>query len=164
MLSFTLMDFSEETLAYTKARIDEACALRGVQVPVTLVHESVHNLLKRASSDRGDRGDKGGAPELPFDFVYCAGLFDYLSDKVCMRLLQYFAARTRVDGNILVTNVHSANPQRNVMEHLLEWHLIYRDEADMRRLAPARTRVDELFTDSTGVNVFLTLTVQAQAG
>ena len=167
-LAFTLMDFSRETLAYTKARIDEACAQRGVQVPVTLLHESVHNLLKRASGDRGDRGERangdGAGSVPPFDFVYCAGLFDYLSDKVCMRLLQYFAARTRVDGSILVTNVHSANPQRNVMEHLLEWHLIYRDEADMRRLVPALTRVDELFTDSTGVNVFLTLTVQAQTG
>ncbi len=67
-----------------------------------------------------------------FDLVYCAGLFDYLSDKVCSRLLQYFAARTNPGGTVLVTNVHSSNPQKISMEHLLEWHLIYRDEAQLK--------------------------------
>ncbi len=149
-LAFTLMDFSEETLAYTRGKIEAACAQRGVQVGITLVHESVHNLLKRASGDRGPI-------EEAFDFVYCAGLFDYLSDKVCQRLLQYFANRTRAGGGTLVTNVHRNNPEKGVMEHLLEWHLIYRDEADMRRLAPEGTRVERIWTDATGVNVFMQL-------
>jgi extracellular factor (EF) 3-hydroxypalmitic acid methyl ester biosynthesis protein len=149
-LAFTLMDFSEETLAYTRARIEAACAKRGVKVEITLVHESVHNLLKRAS------GERDAVPR-DFDFVYCAGLFDYLSDKVCHRLLQYFASRTRVGGGTLVTNVHRSNPEIGVMEHLLEWHLIYRDEADMRRLAPEGTQVERLWTDATGVNVFMQL-------
>ena len=69
--------------------------------------------------------------------MYCAGLFDYLSDKVCARLLQYFVARTNPGGKVLVTNVHSSNPQRISMEHLLEWHLIYRDEAQLESLLPA---------------------------
>lgn len=149
-LAFTLMDFSEETLAYTRSKIEEACRRRGVEVPITLVHESVHNLLKRASSDRH-------AAEESFDFVYCAGLFDYLSDKVCHRLLQYFCSRTRQGGGMLVTNVHSSNPERGVMEHLLEWHLIYRDEEGMRALAPEGAQVQRIWTDATGVNVFMQL-------
>lgn len=150
-LAFTLMDFSEETLAYTRTKIEEACRQRGVQVSITLVHESVHNLLKRAS----------GRPALEeaFDFVYCAGLFDYLSDKVCHRLLQYFSSRTRAGGGMLVTNVHSSNPEKGVMEHLLEWHLIYRDEAGMRTLAPEGTQVERVWTDDTGVNVFMQMAV-----
>jgi extracellular factor (EF) 3-hydroxypalmitic acid methyl ester biosynthesis protein len=92
-----------------------------------------------------------------FDFVYCAGLFDYLSEKVCQRLLRYFAARTKPDGTILVTNVHSSNPEKNTMEHLLEWHLIYRDEEEMRYLAPTTCEVRSIYTDDTGVNVFLEL-------
>lgn len=147
---FTLMDFSEETLAYTRSMIDKACAKRGVRVEVEFVHESVHNLLKRSSGTRQ-------LPETPFDFVYCAGLFDYLSDKVCNRLLEYFIGRTRLGGEVLVTNVHERNPDRNVMEHVLEWHLIYRDEAGMRAVAPERASVEQLWTDSTGVNVFMRL-------
>ena len=152
--AFTLMDFSEETLDYTRGRIAQACAERGVQVAVELVHESVHHLLRRAS------GTRSGA-EASFDFVYCAGLFDYLTDKVCHRLLQYFTARTRPGGGMLVTNVHRSNPEKSVMEHLLEWHLIYRDERDMRALAPDRTRIEQIWTDATGVNVFMRLATAA---
>jgi extracellular factor (EF) 3-hydroxypalmitic acid methyl ester biosynthesis protein len=145
---FTLMDFSEETLAYTKGRIDEVCAKRGVHAKVELVHESVHNLLKRTSASRTSLGPR-------FDYVYCAGLFDYLSDKVCARLIQYFASRTLPGGSILVTNVHKNNPEKHSMEHLLEWHLIYRDEDDVRRLVPAECVVERAYTDVTGVNVFV---------
>lgn len=150
-LRFTLMDFSQETLAYTQARIREACARRGIHIEIEWVNASVHHLIKRASSGASKLGEK------KFDFVYCAGLFDYLSEKVCQRLLQYFADRTKPSGTVLVTNVHTNNPEKNAMEHLLEWHLIYRDENDMRRMAPARCEVKKIYTDATGINVFLEL-------
>src|SRR4030095_10111388 len=105
LLSFTLLDFSEPTLDYTRARIDDVCAAHGRTQHVQFVHQSVHDLLKQASK-RATPLDQGG-----FDLVYCAGLFDYLSDKVCSRLLQYFVSRTNPGGTVLVTNVHSSNPQ-----------------------------------------------------
>lgn len=92
--------------------------------------------------------------------MYCAGLFDYLSDKVCNRLLTHFAARTRKGGTLLVTNVHGSNPEKLSMEHLLEWYLVYRDEARMESLLPAGSANVRLFTDDTGVNVF----AQARVG
>ena len=147
-LSFTLVDFSEETLAYTRARIDSAALAGGKTAHVQLVHESVHDLLKRAV-----RPDAAAGGEL-FDFVYCAGLFDYLSDKVCARLLQYFVQRSREGGSILVTNVHLSNPNTGVMEHVLEWHLIYRDESTLESVLPSPREDTRIYTDVTGVNVF----------
>ncbi|MCV0439200.1 MAG: SAM-dependent methyltransferase [Hydrogenophaga sp.] len=147
-LEFTLLDFSEPTLEYTRGCIDRAAQRGGRAVAVEYVHESVHQLLKRASKREDSLNSS------VFDFVYCAGLFDYLTDKVCSRLLDYFVVRTRPGGSVMVTNVHSANPQKNVMEHLLEWHLIYRDEAGLQAVLP-EPRVDtRIFTDETGVNVF----------
>lgn len=147
-LEFTLLDFSEPTLEYTRSCIADAALRGGKSVEVEYVQESVHQLLKRASK-REDGLDSG-----VFDFVYCAGLFDYLSDKVCSRLLDYFVVRTRPGGSVMVTNVHSINPQKNVMEHLLEWHLIYRDEAGLEAVLPEPREGTRLFTDVTGVNVF----------
>jgi extracellular factor (EF) 3-hydroxypalmitic acid methyl ester biosynthesis protein len=147
-LSFTLVDFSEETLQYTRTCIENAARANGKTVQVQFVHESVHDLLKRAV-----RQDVLAGQE-KFDFVYCAGLFDYLSDKVCARLLQYFMLRSRDGGQILVTNVHAGNPERNGMEHLLEWHLIYRDERELESVLPAQREATKLYTDATGVNVF----------
>jgi extracellular factor (EF) 3-hydroxypalmitic acid methyl ester biosynthesis protein len=147
-LSFTLVDFSEETLQYTRSCIENVARAHNKTVQVQFVHESVHDLLKRAVR-REPLSDME-----KFDFVYCAGLFDYLSDKVCARLLQYFVLRSREGGQILVTNVHAGNPERNGMEHLLEWHLIYRDERQLESVLPAQSAATRLYTDATGVNVF----------
>jgi extracellular factor (EF) 3-hydroxypalmitic acid methyl ester biosynthesis protein len=145
-LAFTLVDFSEETLSYTQDRIAAASRNQEAAPEVNFVHESVHDLLKRAV--RPEAGVE------VFDFVYCAGLFDYLSDKVCARLLQYFVQRTREGGGVLVTNVHSSNPQTGVMEHVLDWHLIYRDEKGLESVLPSPREDTRIYTDSTGVNVF----------
>ena len=147
-VSFTLVDFSVETLDYTKKQLEEVARARGKTMTIEYVHESVHDLLKRAV-----RPEKSIAVDF-FDVVYCAGLFDYLSDKVCTRLLQYFVQRTRAGGNILVTNVHSSNPQIGVMEHVLEWHLIYRDQHTLASVLPESRNETEIYTDATGVNVF----------
>jgi extracellular factor (EF) 3-hydroxypalmitic acid methyl ester biosynthesis protein len=152
---FTLVDFSEVTLEHTRAKMEDIGRRLGKPVRFELVNDSVHNLLKRAT-----RADAAPAAEA-YDFAYCAGLFDYLSDKVCSRLLEYLYARTRPGGQVLVTNVHSSNSQRGVMEHVLEWHLIYRDEARLQNVLPSHRSEEKIFTDATGVNVFASFLVPA---
>lgn len=156
-LEFVLVDFSEETLEYTRQCLEEASRPTGRKLNLTLQHESVNQLLKRAA--RSQRV----APEESFDYVYCAGLFDYLSDKVCTRLVEYFISRSRVGARILVTNVHSSNPERNWMEHFLEWYLIYRDEAALLRAMPQGLKDVKTYTDPIGVNVFLEAIVSPEA-
>jgi extracellular factor (EF) 3-hydroxypalmitic acid methyl ester biosynthesis protein len=147
LLSFELVDFSEETLDYTRNKLMNASIARARPVSIVTTQDSVHNLLKKRT---------GGASGYPreFDAVYCAGLFDYLSDKVCKRLMEHFAARTLPGGTLLVTNVHSNNPGKYGMEHLLDWHLIYRDEAGLDALLPAMAQQRRLYVDATGVNLF----------
>lgn len=156
-LHFTLLDFSRETLDYTRSRIEEASRQHGQAVAVDYVHESVHDLLKRPARQ------PAAAPGEGQDIVYCAGLFDYLSDKVCNRLMRYFLHRCNPGARLLVTNVHSANPERFGMEHLLEWHLIYRDEAQMRAMIPEVDGPIDLYTDDTGVNLFAEFGAHAAA-
>ena len=148
-LEFVLVDFSEETLEYTRQQLEEASRPTGRELKLTLQHESVNQLLKRATSAQHLESEER------FDFVYCAGLFDYLTDKVCTRLVEYFMSRSRPGGRILVTNVHSSNPERNWMEHFLEWYLIYRDEAGLVGAMPTGLQVVETYIDPIGVNVFV---------
>ncbi len=147
-LDFTLLDFSKPTLDYTRAEIERLVQHEQGASHVSYVHKSVHQLLKTSGSA------KGISDEVQFDLVYCAGLFDYLVDKICRRLLTYFVQRTRPGGRIVVTNVHSCNPQKYVMEHVLEWRLIYRDEEAMRAILPPGAEAIKLYTDATGVNIF----------
>ncbi len=152
VLSFELVDFSEETLAWTRGKLSSIIAQIGKPVAINYVHDSVHKLLKR-------RNDPASDSAREFDAVYCAGLFDYLSDKVCSRLTAHFAARTCHGGMLLVTNVHSSNPMKFVMEHLLEWYLIYRNEANMDPLLPAQSIARKIYVDATGMNIFAEATI-----
>ena len=152
LLSFELLDFSEETLAYTRDTLGAIAQRMGKPLNIDFVHDSVHHLLKR-------RVEPLPPAAREFDAVYCAGLFDYLSDKVCIRLLNHFASRMRPGGQLLVTNVHSDSTEKYSMEHLLEWYLIYRDEARLNALLPASTTTRRLYVDTTGVNVFAEATI-----
>jgi extracellular factor (EF) 3-hydroxypalmitic acid methyl ester biosynthesis protein len=148
-LEVVLMDFSQETLLYTSQRLTEVAKKAGREpLKVTLRHESVHQLLKRASRDQDI------ALTEQYDYIYCAGLFDYLADKACMRLITYFDKHLRPGGTLLVTNVHVNNPERYWMEHFMEWYLIYRDEAGITQLFPDTLPHIKTFTDETGVNLF----------
>lgn len=147
ILSFELVDFSEETLAWTRAKLSSIISRIGKPITIHYVHDSVHQLLKRRIDPASDSARE-------FDAVYCAGLFDYLSDKVCSRLTAHFAARTQRGGALLITNVHSSNPMRFVMEHVLEWYLIYRDATNLEKILPLQLIMGKIYTDETGVNIF----------
>lgn len=157
-LRFTLVDFSRETLDYTKGQIEAAAQKHGRDIAVEYVQESVHDLLKRGARALG--ADTGPG----YDFIYCAGLFDYLSDKVCARLVRYFWSRSNPGARMLLTNVHVDNPERHGMEHILEWHLIYRNEAQMLAITSDLGVPVDLYTDPTGVNVFAEMTVLGHSG
>ncbi len=145
-VEFTLLDFSEETLNYTKQKIEEAIHSSKSKPTIKYIHKSVHTLLKEAGQE---------TPENDYyDMVYCAGLFDYLSDKVCNRLLRLFYQQTKPKGLTLVTNVHEDNPALYLMEYLMEWHLIYRDEIRFLELFPNKG-LQKVYRDETGTNLFL---------
>jgi extracellular factor (EF) 3-hydroxypalmitic acid methyl ester biosynthesis protein len=143
---FTLLDFNDETLEYARKRLNTACVESGRWPELRFMHKSIHDLLRESAS--------GKKPAEQWDLVFCAGLFDYLSDRICARLLKLFHAWTVDGGRVAATNVHARNPIRLFMEHILEWYLIYRDEKSFEALVPAEWR-PQISTDTTGVNVYL---------
>lgn len=145
-----LLDFNPETLEYTRERIQEARMAGGRETPVRYYQRSVHQLLRAAT--------QGGEDEFTgYDVVYCAGLFDYLSQRVCKRLVELFCSMTKPGGLVIVTNVAQSNPRKAWMEYLMEWNLIYRDDDEMVDLVPDGLPVKrtEVRADATGVNLFL---------
>lgn len=93
--------------------------------------------------------------EGPFDAVLAGGLYDYLDDRAARKLTGYVVDRLLSDeGRFFFTNVTRGNPYRPWMEHLADWSLIERSEADVRELVAGSTdaplRVD-VSRDSTGL-------------
>lgn len=144
-----LMDFNEETLEFVKRRTAEAMEATGRKPAIKFIQKSIDDLLKNIHLE-----SEGFLPS--YDMIYCAGLFDYFPDNVCRNLLQLYERWVRPGGLLVATNVHPNNPEIAMMEHLLEWYLVYRDEAHLLSLAPKGSDA-EVFADDTGVNVFLTV-------
>jgi extracellular factor (EF) 3-hydroxypalmitic acid methyl ester biosynthesis protein len=146
---FTLEDLDEQALAHCEQALARIFHSRPMDTLVSFKKKSIYQLIKESQST--------STPRMQFDFVYCAGLFDYLAENTCKQLMDIFYDLVSTGGLLLVTNVNSNNPLRYGMEHLLDWHLIYRNEADMRLLIPDKSSAENVrvYADDTGVNLFL---------
>lgn len=148
---FVLLDFNPQTLEFARQNLVETRQKYGRSTGIELRERSVHELLRDAV-----RGGPTKAEER-FDFVYCAGLFDYVSDRVCKLLVDTFYEQASSGALVLVTNVNAARPFRHSMDYLLEWHLIYRNETHLGKLIPVLKPAPQwqVLADPTGVNLFL---------
>jgi extracellular factor (EF) 3-hydroxypalmitic acid methyl ester biosynthesis protein len=141
-----LLDFNQETLDYTRGQLGAMNGKVSDHAEITYNLKSVQDLLRQAI-ERGEISER-------YDLIYCAGLFDYLSDRVCDKLVKLFYHFCEPGGRVLVTNVHSANPYKKVLENVMDWHLIHRNEEEMLRLIPQGSS-GKVYGDRTGINVFL---------
>ncbi len=151
LAEFTLLDFNEETLQYTNNLLSELKGKYSRRTSINYVQKSVSQILK----DSG-RVDKVFTPG-HYDLVYCAGLFDYLSDRVCKKMMEIFYDMVAPGGLLIATNVSSKNPVRNQMEYLLAWNLIYRSEEQLLALRPSKAgeKESEVIGDPTSVNIYI---------
>jgi extracellular factor (EF) 3-hydroxypalmitic acid methyl ester biosynthesis protein len=147
--SFHLLDFNEETLQYAGQRLGEVRRQHQRQTEVKLIRQSVHQLLKGTGEQF--------LPEARHDMIYCSGLYDYLSDRICRRLNGYLYNRLAAGGVMIVTNFDSYNPIRNIQESVFDWFLIYRNGRQLAGLAPEQAKPEDcaIRADPTGCNVFL---------
>jgi extracellular factor (EF) 3-hydroxypalmitic acid methyl ester biosynthesis protein len=148
-VDFLLLDFNGQTLEYTRQRLFETRKAHGRRTGIMFLEKSVNQLLKEAI--------RGAPQEKLFDFVYCAGLFDYVSERICKRLNDLFYAMLAPGGLMLVTNVDASKPFKHSMDYLMDWHLIYRNRAEMAGLMPSASKpgLGEVLADRTLVNLFL---------
>jgi len=147
-LDITLLDFNDKTLAQTGAQLRKLKQEHGRTTTFEAVTKSVQQLLK----------DSAGKKQIArYDMVYCAGLFDYMPDKICERLLGLFYQQAVPGGAVLATNVTPKNPNRASMEFALDWYLIYRDAQAMRGILPQGITGSQahICSDLTGTNIFL---------
>jgi len=146
---FNLLDFNEETLRYTGRKMDEVRQQHHRKTQVKLIKNSVQNLLRA----RGRTPVTNGG----YDLIYCSGLYDYLSDSVCRALNSHLYDLLAPGGMMVVGNFATSTPGQNLMEHLMEWFLIYRDDRQLAGLAPEQAAPDDCVVRSepSGANFFL---------
>jgi extracellular factor (EF) 3-hydroxypalmitic acid methyl ester biosynthesis protein len=146
-LEIALIDQEERVLTYCERTLSPLAVKTGLKVQ--FIGESVRRLLttRKLKEALGER-----------DFIYSAGLFDYLNHRSFQALLAVLYDALAPSGHLIVGNVASHNPSRVFMEYCLDWFLIHRSPEELLDFAqglsprPIRAEVD---AEPTGVNLFL---------
>jgi SAM-dependent methyltransferase len=95
--------------------------------------QSAFNVRVERASVR--RFVRSGAELGAFDLVYSAGLYDYLDDESAKTVTEAMFRSLRPGGRLLVANFAPELRDIGLMEAIMEWRLIYRDNAAVTKLA-----------------------------
>lgn len=139
---FVALDQDEESLGV----IEESYAALGVEAK----KGTVRNIIARKIAFQN------------LDYVYAAGLFDYLADPIAMRLVERMFGFLRPGGRMLIANFTPAGPDVGYMETFMDWWLILRTGEQMRGLfgsLPGREVASiDIFEDEAGTIVYAAAT------
>lgn len=146
-----LFDQDAGALTHAHRRLNAVVAARWKdRVRVTYLHDSIKRLLvdPEIFSTRGT-----------FDAILCAGFFDYLRPHSATRTAKTFHRYLAPGGSAYIGNMVPENPSRWLMEHHLDWYLIYRSREEMLAFGKAAAPGAELsiLEERTGVNPFLSI-------
>ena len=136
-LKASCLDIDMQALAFVSEKRDK----HRLQNRIRLIEANlVYLALGRHKLDLSDQ-----------DLIYSIGLIDYFNDELVVKLLNWIYDRLRPGGKVIVGNIHTPNSWKAIMDYLLDWKLIYRNEEDMDRLfsnsafgrPPTRIRFEE---------------------
>ncbi|MGD0210039.1 MAG: hypothetical protein ABSC14_03555 [Desulfomonilia bacterium] len=147
-IEFIAMDQDNLALEDAKARTESLVK----DIPQIRFHFEQDNIKRLIVEKGNNKGIYGEA-----DFVYSAGLFDYLSDRASNRLIQKLYSFLKPGGLLVIGNFGPYNPQRFIMEFGAEWFLIHRNEFELKALAGNLPGNPPLIVEKEpeGVNLFL---------
>lgn len=93
------------------------------------------------------------------DFIYSAGLYDYLPDPAAERLTQVTLEMLSQDGLLVIGNFNDSHPIKFFIEYAANWFLIRRDPERLQRLASNNASYSRLAIEEeeSGVNSFLNI-------
>lgn len=101
---------------------------------------------------------KGTTKLEPQNMIYTAGLLDYMEDEFALRLLNWLFGQLMPGGTAILANFEVSNPDRPLMDHILDWQLFHRTADQIRELVSRSSfssSAPEIQPDDTGTQVFV---------
>ena len=139
--SFFLVDYDNDALEFSRSKLSDfngACKF---------VKRNVLRLLNEPVESG------------PFDLIIIGGLFDYLSDRSIIRILErVWRLLLAPRGKLFFTNISPDNPDRIWIEYLADWVLISRSEGELREMCTNAGIPEECMTidkDSTQITYMI---------
>ena len=151
-LDIVLFDQDPAALAFAYGRLKRLADQRWPdQVRIVYLHDSIRRLLE-------DKDIFEGFGQ--FDAIICSGLYDYLRHSIAVKLTSHMHAYSKVGGQVFIGNMVPSNPSRWIMEHHLEWSLLYRDHEEILAFSQEACPLADhrIITEPSGVNPFVAIT------
>ncbi|HCT84966.1 MAG TPA: hypothetical protein DF296_07165 [Candidatus Margulisbacteria bacterium] len=126
-----LYDQDKEALDFAKERIEKV----NISAEIITINENIITLLK----NKGSLLDN-----YKFDYIYCAGLYDYLSDILALRLNKYMTKLLTKDGLYEFGNF-THFPISFFADIAADWRLILRTKDDLEKLIPQSNKQHSFF-------------------
>ncbi len=142
-LDITLLDMEQQALDFVKGRLPDASNVNYLLYPI-------RNLLADAA--------KSQLKLEKYDFIYCFGLFDYLTDNVIKALIPALSKCLNDSGKLIVTNVHEDVTERGYFEFFADWKMYLRNEDNFIGLTQDITGLGKTYIDNnqpTPDNIYL---------
>ncbi|MFS4460525.1 class I SAM-dependent methyltransferase [Bdellovibrio sp. HCB2-146] len=98
-----------------------------------------------------------GLPEQGYDLIYSAGLFDYFTDQVARAAAAKMITSVKSGGRLIIGNFSKDTLSASFMELVLDWHLIYRSEADLLRIFQGLGSKIWVEQEPLGINLFVVI-------
>lgn len=141
----TLLDFDPDALDHARGRLAGVLA----EEQVIALRDNLYRLPQRTGAAESMQGA---------DFLYCSGLFDYLTNDVARTMLSFLWRQSGKQGKLYIGNFAPHNPTRAYMEWVGNWYLIYRTVGELAELASAAGLPPDAFTvcaEPLGIDLFL---------
>jgi SAM-dependent methyltransferase len=111
-----------------------------------------HNVLRLTS------GEKNIDTFGKFDLIYSVGLYDYLPDKILLRVLKGSSEMLNENGRYVVAFKDCKRYDKNEYQWHVDWHFFPRTEEECRKIVTdSGMRIVKTERDETGIIIFYTL-------
>jgi SAM-dependent methyltransferase len=141
--------------------ISEFVALDQDAESLAVVENEQREFNVRVNRSSVGRFVKSGGELGGFDLVYSAGLYDYLNDDIAMAVTEAMFRSLRPGGRLVMANFAPELRDIGYMEAIMDWRLIYRDEASLATLAgripSADVAAQSITRDRAGNVVYMTI-------
>jgi CRP-like cAMP-binding protein len=89
------------------------------------------------------------------DIIYSSGLSDYLDQKLVIAMIRRCYEHLKPGGTLIIGNF-TDNPDRQFLDRILHWELIYRSPEDLKKIFMATPFGDnmEVMREPEGINLF----------
>lgn len=153
--SFDLFDHNKKALDYIKESIEKIELKKRANVAIKYFDGNYIDFIRHKDISEKFKD---------YDFIYCPGIFDYLSERIATKLIDSLYRLLNKNGTLLICNASKEfSNHRAYYEMIGEWTFIHRDKEEMLPwLKNIKDAKEIKFDDLSKNNNYLYLSVTKQ--